>query len=83
MFFCWEGLLGKSSFPVSQELVRLERTVLIFHGKNVHLAAWAPLCVVRFVLAQTCEASSAALARRAFGERRAQRESRRLGHICT
>ena len=76
---CWEDLLGKASFPVSQDLVRLERTVIIFHGKNVHLAAWAPLYVVRFILAQSCQASSTALARNAFGESRARRESKRLG----
>lgn len=66
IFQCWEGLLGKSCFQVSQALVRPWRTAAVLHEKNVHPAARAPVCVVKFILAQTLQASSEALGRHRF-----------------
>ena len=70
-------MLGKY-FRASQELVRLT-TVAVFHGKNMHLAAWAPVHVVRLILAQTLQGLSVALARHGFGK--SSMESRLFGGL--
>lgn len=68
ILLCWEGLLGKSSFPVSQELVRLgDCCRLSWEGRALSCLGSSVLCV-RFILAQTLQALSIALARHGFGE---------------